>query len=295
MKAGICYFVFVFIKFQFCVDWNLSVDHTVKATNIEKALLRLFQLFVWAFYLITPVGSIVATLLEMDPLLPIIGFIFRTIPIFEKLLRFIALNSEEFFNFCVFSFRVGWVTIFLYEGFRVLMFCLGLCIYVGKAVISYLTSISSLTTKFQSNIILRGFRLHLRIYKVLLIIFQSLEAPIKPTTSLGIVASTMAVAGCSFVVIRLHEVNEVYFTVFCGLVSFSAVILTEITLDTLGELNMKAVKLLLHFRKTEILLGMGALRKKLYLKELHFLPSQFLWAWVRRGFQEWRKRLRQKY
>lgn len=266
-----CCTYYIYINSNILLDWDLTKHPNVKATHLEKACLNLFQRLVWTSYLFTPIGAAVTTYARIDSPLPVIELVFKTFPQSKKLLKFISFNSEDFLSFYVFSFRVLGVSIFLYEAFRVFSFCLGLTILVGKAVVSYLMSVSSLTDKYEPNIILRGFKLHLKIYKVLNIIFQSLEGIIKPTTSLGIVAAAVAISGSSFVVIRLHAVNKVYFTGFWGLISFCGIILTEITMDTLGDFNTKSIKLLRRFRKIEILVKMSGLRKKLYFKQLRVL------------------------
>ncbi|OXA37589.1 hypothetical protein Fcan01_27640 [Folsomia candida] len=243
----------------------------VKATLLEKTVLLGFKLLVWMYYFVTPIDAAVTTFLTVDPLLPFFEFVLNMIPQLRKLLLFFAFNSEALFYFAMFLVRVGCVTVFLYEGFRLAAFCIGLTILIGKVVVSYLSSVSRLTDTFQENIIQHGLWSHLKIYKVLPIIFQSLEAPMKSTASLAIVAGTVAVSGCTFVVIKLHAVNDVYMTGFCLGVSVSAVILTKIILDTLANLDETSVKVLLQFRRLEILQKMGEPERKIYLKELYYL------------------------
>lgn len=255
-------FYLLLLRFRKCENYPSS-----------ESILSVFKLLIWTFYTTTPIAAAVTTCLSMDPILPFSKFVLTKLPQLHKILLFFALRSETFLDFYLFVFRLGWATIFIYEGFRVAIFFIALTLLLGKAVISYLSSVSRLTDNIQSDIILRGFKSHLKIYKVLMIIFQSLDAPLKSTISLGIFAGTAAVAGCSFLVVKLHAVNEVYFTWFCVIVCLSVVIWTTIILETFGNLHVTSVKLLYHFRKVEILQEMGGFRRKLYFRELCCLKA----------------------
>lgn len=245
----------------------------MKPSPTEYFLLLLFKLTIWTFYLMTPGYATIVTFFGLDPLHPLFNFVLISNPQLRKFILFFAFNSEALLMLGIFTFKVGCVTIFLYEGIRVAGFFIGLVLLMGKMVISYLSSLSHLTDKYKSSIVHRSYRSHLKIYKVLMIIFQSLESPMKSTASLAIIAGMVGVSGCFFVLVKLPAVNEVYFTVACAMISVCGVILTKVILDTLGNLHVTSEKLLLHYKNLEIVLGMRANCKKLYLKEFYCLKA----------------------
>lgn len=223
---------------------------------------------IWAFYIFTPIGTIFITYLNFDPLLPFFEFILSMFPTLRKILLLFALNSETLFTFGMFVTRVVSVTVFAYEAMRIILFGISIVLVWGNVIISLLTSISSLVDRFWRKIILQGFRRHLKFYKVLMIIFHSLD---EATATLALLAATIGISGCMFIAVRLHSVNESYFTGFNLFVSVNSVIWAKIILDMLGNLCMVSVKVLRHFGTIGILRRMGRHENKLYLREVKYL------------------------
>ncbi|OXA55139.1 hypothetical protein Fcan01_11740 [Folsomia candida] len=246
---------------------------TSNSPRFEKAFLLLGKLTIWTAYFFTPVAAIISIFTKIDPLLPFFELTLSMIPPLRKVFLYFAFNSEILFQLAMFATRVVCVTVFGYEAFRFLGFCVGMTIVLGNMTVSLVSNLALLMDRLQSAIIHRGLRIHLKFYKVVLIIFQSLEAPMKLTASLAIIAGTVAVSGCTFLVVRLHGVNEVYFTLFNSLIILGSVISTKIILDTLGNLYVTSVKVLFHFRKIEAFPEMGAHRRKVYLNELRCLKA----------------------
>ncbi|OXA43005.1 hypothetical protein Fcan01_22177 [Folsomia candida] len=273
--ALLCVICFCGLVFYTVWMWVYQKEAVVMCNEVLRCeeKLRKVKLTIWTAYLLTPVAAIVTTCIKMDPLLPFFELTLSMIPQLRKIFLYFAFNSKILFQLAMFATRVVCVTVFGYEAFRFMGFCIGMTIVFGNVVISLLSNLAHLMDKLQSAIIHRGLRIHIKFYKVVLIIFQSLEAPMKATASLAIIAGTVAVSGCTFLVVRLHGVNEVYFTLFNSLVIVSSVISTKIILDTLGNLYVTSVKVLLHFRKIEAFPEMGGHWRKLYLKELRYLKA----------------------